>query len=117
MATSNEKLDSILKEIDNMPMHNGKDYYGKIFWFVLRRELKFAIIRALNLTDTHTINEWVNKLLAYGFISPNPHTELSAKQHKIKPSNDTRYIVNIQNIQQKLKTHTHTTLDSFNLSG
>lgn len=74
--------------------------------YVKRVTLRRAIHGLLMITDHHTVNGWVNLLLTKGIISPNPHTELSAKQKKVKPTNDTRYFVNIEAIEKL--THPHT---------
>jgi len=125
MASSNDKLDSILRELRLLYVLAEADLEAKGFKVEAneplrtnRRNVRFAVIRALNITDTHTINKWIDKLLSFGFISPNPHTELSSRMHKIKPDNDTKYFINIEDVERKLKPHTHTPkLDSFNLSG
>jgi predicted transcriptional regulator len=75
---------------------------GYTYW--KRFNLKRLIERVLNIHDTYTVNSWINRLLALGIIEPNPHIQLSARKKVIKPSNDTRYILNKDEIERYAHT-------------
>jgi len=72
---------------------------------VNRWQLKHHIETQLNIGDPHIVNGWVDRVLAYEFISPNPHTNLTAHTHSLRPSNDTYYFLNKQAILKFLASH------------
>jgi hypothetical protein len=64
------------------------------------------ICGVLGITDTHTVNGWINLLITQGILEHNPTSDRSPNGH-IVPTNDTRYIINYERC-----THTH--ISSFN---
>jgi len=116
MTSKTEKLSRIcerlLSHYKNAQQEAIEEKLSYKYVYIKRVYLRQNIMDTLNITDAHTVNGWINLLLGKTIISPNPHTQLSAKKKKIKPSNDTRYILN----EFQLKLHIHanqTTLSSF----
>lgn len=67
-----------------------RDYDGKELIVINRQNVKEVICGVLGITDTHTVNEWVNYLVAMGVLSHNPDSQQTRNGYT-KPSNDTRY--------------------------
>jgi hypothetical protein len=72
--------------------------------FIFRDKLRETIIRELDLLDHVTVLAWCNHLLSHGFIEQNPTSNITPHGHRL-PSNDTRYFLNIERINQFLKSH------------
>lgn len=111
--SSNEKLESLIHEliiwrsanrlkrkqdleadpdlIQRLGFYNEKQYFGEADK-IKRGHLRELISGALNITDAHTINGWIIKLLGKNIIEANPHTQMTRKGY-LKPSNDTKYII------------------------
>ena len=71
------------------------DYYR-----IQRFKLKQHIMALLDITDSHTVNSWVMKILARGAIFPNPTTQLSTHKRQIRPTNDTFYFIYEHRVNQ-----------------
>ena len=68
-----------------------------------RQQIREMISKVLKISGRNTISGWITVLLAHDIIQPNPHSVLSAKRHKIMPTNDSLYYIN----DDKLRQGTH----------
>lgn len=99
-----------------------EDYEGKFGYepfkpFTVQKRLRQVILSALDYADRHAVYIMIDRLLGKGLIRNNPTSQLSAQKHRIMPSNDTRYFLDVEKITDFIKsstTHTTTTLDHFN---
>ena len=62
---------------------------------ITRFALRGLIMASLDIVDKHTVNNWIVRLLAKGFISTRKPLE--------KPTNRTIYIINKEAIEEFLK--------------
>ena len=62
---------------------------------IKRHLLRKTIQSILKITSANAIGKWIDTLLSEDIISLNPHTSLSANKKRFKPSNDTRYFIDI----------------------
>lgn len=92
------------------------DFQGKTI--IIRLDLRRLIGGKLTIVDRHTVSGWINYLLAKHFIQLNPTSEtirvesnpyhkggLYPKTTMLMPNNETRYIINIEEIKCFLKEH------------
>jgi hypothetical protein len=104
---SEEKLIKILRELAFRVAYSRSQHEDlKEPLHIERFALKHLIQEQLEITDTHTINAWIDQLISSRFISMNPHTSLSSKQHIYKPSPNTRYFIEDSTISEFLAPHT-----------
>jgi len=110
MKSKAEKLIKICRQL-KMRIHQSEEDT-----IIKRYDLRQLISYAIEVTDRHTICGWIDFLLAKYIIWQNPDSNLAEnRSHKklypkyiIKPSNDTRYILNEDKINQILElTPTH----------
>lgn len=73
-----------------------------INWFDLRK----LVNKALKITDPHTVNGWIHTLVAEEILEPNPTSNRTPRGY-IKPSNNTRFYINIPNMWKNIPTPTH----------
>lgn len=62
---------------------------------IFRRDVRRIVIETLNLTDTHTINSWLDLLISKGFLRP-------YRTESLKTDNDTVYYIEATRIKAKL---------------
>jgi hypothetical protein len=81
--------------------------------FITRRNVTLTIISRLNIGDSHQVNNWIDRLIAHGYLEPNPHTTLSTIKKIYKPTPDTRYFLN-HDLIEKFKMKIQKVIDSYN---
>jgi len=79
-----------------------KSFEGKI----TRYSLRGIIIGAINVMDRHIISAWIRKLENLYYITQNPTSHLTKNKKKIMPTNDTLYYIEMEEIENRLTTHT-----------
>lgn len=83
-----------------LSMDNGEWHHGII---IKRHILRRIIQKFLKITSINAISKWIDTLLSEDIIALNPHSSLSPILKRFKPSNDTRYFINISKCE---KLHT-----------
>lgn len=83
--------------------------------FIYRDSLQEIIMKELNLLDHVTILAWCKYLLAHGFIEQNPTSNITPNGHRL-PTNDTRYFICIEEIDEFLKNSATPSLSNFTSS-
>lgn len=100
VVSRNEKLRRLINALcnfyDRMKQHleSGPEWARDIEPFIKRYQLREMISGTLNITDRHTIGDWINRLLADGIISRNPTSSKSAKKRVYMPTDETKYKIN-----------------------
>jgi hypothetical protein len=73
-----------------------KQYYNDGKMIIRRQEL--TLYFSQNYNSINSITTWINKLLALNILSLNPDSSLSAKKRIYKPTPDSRYYINEENL-------------------
>ena len=104
----------MLHELKNIFEKEAKNTNDKDNIIIKRWNIRLMIQSKLQIVECHAVNQWINFLLSEGYIHPNPTSQLSADKRIIKPSNDTRYFINYENIlymidmlRSEIFPHTH----------
>jgi hypothetical protein len=58
-----------------------------------RQTLRELICGTLNISDQHTVNGWIDKLIGLGILTHNLTSDLTVRGYR-KPTNESRYFIN-----------------------
>lgn len=83
-----------------------KDYFGHEQIIIKRQTLKEMICGVLHITDSHTVNGWIDYLISLGILEHNPDSQRTRNGY-IKPSNDTKYFLHYEKCETQEIDHTH----------
>jgi len=87
-----------LSKLKDRLYYEGLQVYQNIqtpFPVTNRQIIQEFICGTLDITDTHTVNSWINYLVSKGIFEHNPDSQTSRHGY-IKPSNDTRYYIHFE---------------------
>jgi hypothetical protein len=106
---TDEKLTKILQALKST--YDFSDIPDDKKLYIKRYQLRELIMREIQVVDRHVVSGWVRRLVSEGYLSPNPTSEfkhLGLYQTPMHmPTDDSRYLIEIFSINQKLAPTTH----------